>query len=270
MKLGVNIDHVATLREARYRGRQQGEPDPVTAALICEAAGAHGITAHLREDRRHMQDRDIWKLREVVKTRLNLEMANVPEIVGIALKLKPDIVCIVPERRQEVTTEGGLDVAGNERAITETCKRMNGAGIEVSLFIAPDPAQIAASARTGSQFIELHTGAFAEDYSASWGEATNLPRQCAHTAGESAREDARPTDSAELQRLISGAKQAHALGLRVNAGHGLNYVNLAALSGVPHLVELNIGHSIISRAVTAGLSAAVKEMLQLMETYRGT
>src|SRR4051812_22207870 len=135
LKLGVNIDHVATIREARYRGRGLGEPDPVAAALDCEAAGAHGITAHLREDRRHMQDRDIWKLREVIKTRLNLELANSPEIVAIALKLKPEIVCLVPERRQEVTTEGGLDVVANEKALTETRRRMNDAGIEVSLFI---------------------------------------------------------------------------------------------------------------------------------------
>jgi pyridoxine 5-phosphate synthase len=269
MKLGVNIDHVATLREARYRGRQQGEPDPVAAALICEAAGAHGITAHLREDRRHMQDRDIWKLREVVKTRLNLEMANVPEIVAIALKLKPDIVCIVPERRQEVTTEGGLDVAGNERAITETCKRMNDAGIEVSLFIAPDAAQIAASARTGSQFIELHTGAFAEEFAEH--ETRSRRREEAHSSREQSQSlltsAATVQKDDELQRLISGAKQAHGLGLKVNAGHGLNYLNLAAMHGVPHLVELNIGHSIISRAVTVGLASAVKEMLALMEKY---
>src|SRR5262245_24335255 len=153
LKLGVNIDHAATLREARYRGRAHGEPDPVEAARVCEAAGAHGITAHLREDRRHIQDRDVWKLREVVKTRLNLEMANAPEIIAIALKLKPDIVCLVPERRLEVTTEGGLDVASNKWALTETRKRMNAAGIEVSLFIAPDEKQIEASARVGAQFV---------------------------------------------------------------------------------------------------------------------
>src|SRR5579862_5974147 len=162
LKLGVNIDHVATVREARYRGRACGEPDPVAAAIACEAAGAHGITAHLREDRRHIQDRDVWKLREMIKTRLNFEMANAPEIVSIALKLKPEIVCLVPERRQEVTTEGGLDVAANVEALTETRKKMNDAGIEVSLFIAPDSAQVEAAARIGSQFIELHTGAFAE------------------------------------------------------------------------------------------------------------
>jgi pyridoxine 5-phosphate synthase len=245
LKLGVNIDHVATLREARYRGRGHGEPDPVAAAVACEAAGAHGITAHLREDRRHIQDRDVWKLREVIKTRFNLEMANSPEIVGMALKLKPEIVCLVPERRLEVTTEGGLDVAGNLQSLTETRKRMNDGGIEVSLFIAPDPAQIEAAARTGSQFIELHTGAFAEGFD------QDLQRR------------------AELERLVAAAQQAHALGLKVNAGHGLNYHNLPLLRHVPHLVELNIGHTIISCAVTVGLTAAVHEMLRLMADYRG-
>jgi pyridoxine 5-phosphate synthase len=245
LKLGVNIDHVATLREARYRGLGHGEPDPVAAAVICEAAGAQGITAHLREDRRHIQDRDVWRLRETIKTRLNLEMANAPEIVGIALKLKPEIVCIVPERRLEVTTEGGLDVAGAEKALTETCRRMKDAGIEVSLFIAPDEKQIEASARTGAQFIELHTGRFAEDF---------------HDAAKG---------EAEVQRLIAGAKQAHALGLQVNAGHGLNLENLPTLFRVPHLVELNIGHSIVSRAVFVGMEQAVKEMLAVMKGYRG-
>src|ERR1700742_1388814 len=146
LKLGVNIDHVATLREARYRGMEHGEPDPVAAALACEAVGAHGITAHLREDRRHIQDRDVWKLREVIETRLNLEMANAPEIVASALKLKPDIICLVPEKRQEVTTEGGLDVVANEKALTETRRKMSDAGIELSLFIAPAIEQIEAAA----------------------------------------------------------------------------------------------------------------------------
>jgi pyridoxine 5-phosphate synthase len=245
LKLGVNIDHVATLREARYRGLAHGEPSPVEAARICEAAGVHGITAHLREDRRHIQDRDIWQLREVVRTRLNFEMANAPEIVALALKLKPEIVCLVPERRQEVTTEGGLDVVANEQALTETRKRMNEAGIEVSLFINAIPTQIQAAAFVGAQFIELHTGQFAD-----------------HFADESERET-------ELQRLISGAKQAHTLGLRVNAGHGLNYENLPQIHRVPHLEELNIGHSIISRSVETGLHAAVREMLHLMRDYRG-
>ncbi|MDB6123340.1 MAG: Pyridoxine 5-phosphate synthase [Pedosphaera sp.] len=244
LKLGVNIDHVATVREARYRGLEHGEPDPVAAALICEEVGAHGITAHLREDRRHIQDRDVWKLREKIKTRLNLEMANAAEIVAIALKLKPEIVCLVPERRQEVTTEGGLDAAGSLQALTDTRKKMNDAGIEVSLFIAPDPAQVEAAARIGSQFIELHTGAFAEHYH------QKLQR------------------NQELERLVAAARQAHALGLKVNAGHGLNYENLPLLHTVPHLVELNIGHSIISRAITTGLSTAVKQMLGLLENYR--
>ena len=181
----------------------------------------------------------------MIGTRLNLEMANAPEIVNIALQLKPEIVCLVPEKRQEVTTEGGLDVMGNFAALSETRKKLNQAGIEVSLFIAPDPAQIEAAARTGSQFIELHTGALAEAF------ADLHSRQ------------------QELQRLVAGSKQAHELGLQVNAGHGLNYENLPLLHQVPHLVELNIGHSIISRAVNVGLTTAVKDMLQLMADYRG-
>jgi pyridoxine 5-phosphate synthase len=245
MKLGVNIDHVATLREARYRGMGGGEPDPIVAARICETAGAHGITAHLREDRRHIQDCDILKLREAVETRLNLEMANAPEIVEIALKVKPEIVCIVPERRQEVTTEGGLDAAGNLESLTQTATRMKAAGIEVSLFIAPESAQVEAAAKIGSQFIELHTGAYAEHFA-----------------------DARKREH-ELERLVEAARLAHKLGLQVNAGHGLNYQNLPALHQVPHLVELNIGHSIVSRAVLTGLSTAVKEMLALLEGYKG-
>ncbi|HZQ48029.1 MAG TPA: pyridoxine 5'-phosphate synthase [Verrucomicrobiae bacterium] len=244
LKLGVNIDHVATLREARYRGRERGEPDPIAAALICEAAGAHGITAHLREDRRHIQDRDVRQLRKVITTRLNLEMANAPEIVAIALRLKPNIVCLVPERRQEVTTEGGLDVAGNQNSLAKTRKKLYDAGIEVSLFIAPDPPQIEAAARIGAQFIELHTGAYAEHF------------------------NQKQKRNRELNRLVAGARQAHDLGLKVNAGHGLNYQNLPLLHTVPHLVELNIGHSIISRAITTGLSAAVKEMLRLLKGYR--
>ncbi len=276
LKLGVNIDHVATLREARYRGRGFGEPDPIGAARICEAAGAHGITAHLREDRRHMQDRDIWKLRETVKTRLNLEMAVVPEIIAIALKLKPDIICIVPERRLEVTTEGGLDVVAQEKTITDTRKKMNDAGIEMSLFIAPDEKQIEAAARTGAQFIELHTGRFAEEFfrqncrsrgNEALTEKTETKNRRSKT--DQSLLTSAPTEEVELKRLISGAKQAHALGLKVNAGHGLNYVNLPALHRVPHLVELNIGHSIISRAVSVGLDKAVKEMLRLMKNYRG-
>lgn len=247
LKLGVNIDHVATVREARYRGLEHGEPDPVAAALVCEAAGAHGITAHLREDRRHIQDRDVWKLREVIKTRLNLEMANSPEIVAIALKLKPDIICLVPEKRQELTTEGGLDVVAGEKALTETRKKMSDAGIETSLFIAPAIEQIDAAARVGAEFIELHTGTFAENFF------------------EAALKGTRAIgDLPELERLIASAEHAHGLGIKVNAGHGLNYENLALLKEVPHLVELNIGHSIVSRAITVGLYEAVREMLGLM------
>jgi pyridoxine 5-phosphate synthase len=243
LKLGVNIDHVATLRQARYRGREFGEPDPLEAAIVCEKAGAHGITIHLREDRRHIIDRDVWSIRKSVTTRLNLEMANAPDIVDIALKAKPDIVCIVPERRTEVTTEGGLDVSGQWEALRKTRERMNDAGIEVSLFIAPDPRQIEAASRVDTQFIELHTGAFAEAF-----------------------HEGKPEP--ELERLVDGAKQAHALGLKVNAGHGLNYRNVRSLERVPHLVELNIGHSIVSRAVFVGLDAAVREMLEAMRHYR--
>lgn len=243
LKLGVNIDHVATLREARYHGRERGEPDPIEAALICEAAGAHGITAHLREDRRHIQDRDVFKLRESIKTRLNLEMANTPEMVAIALRVKPHIICVVPEKRAELTTEGGLNVADDIGGFTEMRKRVNDAGIEVSLFIDPDPRQVEASAKIGAQFIELHTGPFAEHF--------NRKKERAE----------------ELRRLVDSARLAHSLGVKVNAGHGLNTQNIPALFEVPHMVELNIGHTIVSRAITVGLAVAVKEMLRVMERY---
>jgi pyridoxine 5-phosphate synthase len=245
LKLGVNIDHVATVREARYRGRTAGEPDPVASALICESAGAHGITAHLREDRRHIQDRDVVQLRKLIRTRLNLEMANSPEILAIALKLKPDIVCLVPERRQEITTEGGLDAARQWRPLLGTRQKLNDAGIEVSLFIAPEPDQVQAAARIGSQFVELHTGAYAEHFNRSAGRKK------------------------ELKRLVAAAKQAHSLGLQVNAGHGLNYRNVLELYSVPHLVELNIGHSIVSHSLTVGMRAAVQQMLDVMRDYTG-
>jgi pyridoxine 5-phosphate synthase len=245
LKLGVNIDHVATLREARYRGMDRGEPDPIEAAQWCERAGAHGITAHLREDRRHIQDRDIRRLRSSIQTRLNFEMANAPAIVAFALEIQPDIVCLVPERREEVTTEGGLDVAGQQKALTETCRRLQDAGIDVSLFIGPDLDQVEASAAVGAGFIELHTGAYAEHYDAK---------------GERQR---------EIERLVAAARRAHELGLQVNAGHGLTARNVPLLHVVPHLVELNIGHSIVSRAVFIGLEAAVKEILQAMEGYAG-
>lgn len=245
LKLGVNIDHVATVREARYRGQEAGEPDPVAAALEAEAAGCHGITAHLREDRRHIQDRDVWRLREAIRTRLNLEMANVPEIIRLAEQLKPHIICLVPERRAEVTTEGGLDVVGHLYSLTETRRRMSDAGIAVSLFIAPDIAQVAAAAKTGAGFIELHTG----QYAGRFPDAKRRER--------------------ELNRLITAAREAHAAGLSVNAGHGLNLENVPGLLAVPHLVELNIGHSLISRAVFTGIGQAVRDMLAVMAGYRG-
>jgi pyridoxine 5-phosphate synthase len=245
IKLGVNIDHVATLREARYRGRGRGEPDPVDAALICEKAGAYGITAHLREDRRHIQDRDVTRLRQMVKCRLNLEMANSPEILKIALKLKPDIVCLVPERRMEVTTEGGLDAAGQRLSLTRTRKKLNDKGIEVSLFVTPDPEQIDAAQKIGSQFVELHTGAYAEHF------------------------DKKKEREIELRRLSDAARMANELGVKVNAGHGINYQNVHALvQTTPHLVELNIGHSIISRSIEVGLATAVKEMLAILELLK--
>lgn len=245
LKLGVNIDHVATLREARYRGLPAGEPDPVEAALIAEQAGAAGITAHLREDRRHIIDRDVRRLRDSIRTRLNLEMAVVPEIIEIALGIRPDIVCLVPEKRTEVTTEGGLDVAGNESLIRDTCSRMRDAGIEVSLFLDPDPAQVESAARTGAEFIELHTGAYAEAF------------------------DQKRERNVELERLVAASKLAHGLGLKVNAGHGLNVRNLPLLHIVPHMIELNIGHSIMSRAIFVGLSEAIREFLAVMAGYRG-
>jgi len=199
----------------------------------------------LREDRRHIQDKDMKALRRAVKGRLNFEMANTPEMVRFALRLKPEIVCLVPEKREELTTEGGLDVAGQLRALRRTCKKMTAAKIEVSLFIDPDSTQVEASIAAGAQYIELHTGQYAEAFGNS--------RQ----------------RRLELNRLIAAATHAHALGLRVNAGHGLNYVNLLELHAVPHLDELNIGHSIVSRAVMVGMTRAVKEMLRLMKGYRG-
>ena len=232
--LGVNVDHVATVRQAR-RGT---EPDPVTAAAIAELAGAHCVTVHLREDRRHIQDRDVRILRETVQTRLNLEMAVADEIVGIACDVRPDQATLVPERREEVTTEGGLDVAGNTQQITDTVTRLSEAGIIVSLFIDPHEAQIAAAAQTGAKFIELHTGAYA------------------NARGEAVGE--------ELGKLIRAAEQAAEAGLRINAGHGLNCVNIRSMHEVPRLEEVNIGHSIVSRAVFVGLELAVKEMLALL------
>lgn len=239
LKLGVNIDHVATLRQARGTAY----PDVVAAALACEAAGAHGITVHLREDRRHIQDRDVYALREQIETRLNLEMANHPGILRIALDVQPDEVCLVPEKRAELTTEGGLDVAGQRGALRETVRRLMDAGIMVSMFIDPDPDQVQASATVGAPCIELHTGTFCE--------------QPADRRGP------------ELERLVVAARRAHELGLQVNAGHGLNLDNLAGLFEVPHMDTLNIGHSIVAHALMVGMDAAVKAMLKAMRPYQG-
>jgi len=241
IKLGVNIDHVATVRQARYRGQDDGEPDPIAAALACEKAGAEGITAHLREDRRHIVDRDIRALREAIGTRLNLEMADTEEIIAIALDVKPDIVCLVPEKREELTTEGGLDVVAGLDSLKTTTRRMHDAGIEVSLFIDPDRAQIDAAIAVGTDFIELHTG----NYDHAFSDADALEK--------------------ELSRLTSASDQAHAGGLQVNAGHGLNYENVGTLvQRVPHLVELNIGHAIVSRSIFTGIRQAVADMLAAM------
>jgi pyridoxine 5-phosphate synthase len=239
--LGVNIDHCATLRQARYRQADTTtgggvEPDPVTLALVAERAGADGITVHLREDRRHIQERDVWRLRETIATRLNLEMSCTPAMTELALKLKPQSVCLVPENRQEVTTEGGLDVVGNRERVERCVDAMNEAGITTSLFIDPDEPQIELSAELRAPWVELHTGAYAAGYG---------------TAAVRAR---------EFQRLRLGAVRAHDLGLKVNAGHGINYVNIAEVRTLPHLHELNIGHSIISRALFTGIEEAVREM----------
>ena len=244
LRLGVNIDHAATLRQARYARDADSilvEPDPVEAALIAEKAGADGITAHLREDRRHIQDRDIFRLKESLKTKLNLEMGNAPEIVSIALQVKPHDACLVPENRNEVTTEGGLDCLTHRNALANTIGKLHGVGTVVSLFIDPDPNQIRAAADLKAEYIELHTGAFA------------------NATGEARK--------AELQHLIEGAKLARDLGLRINAGHGLNYSNVRELFAVPHLEELNIGHSIISRALLTGLATAVAEMKSICQAY---
>ncbi len=241
MHLGVNIDHIVTLRQARYVANidaHNAEPDVLAAAAICEKAGAQGITIHLRGDRRHIQDADVFRLREKLATKLNLEMGNSAEILEIALRVKPDDVCLVPENRQEVTTEGGLDVVGQFDALRATVDKLRAGGIRVSMFIEPSAEQITASHLMGAEMVELHTGAFAN-----------------------AQGDAQ---TAELARICEAAEFAHSLGLQVNAGHGINYTNIALIRTVPHLVELNIGHSIVCRAVFVGLDAAVREMIALM------
>ena len=247
LTLGVNIDHVATLRQARYARTPDAhnvEPDLVAAGAVCERAGAQSITVHLRADRRHLQDRDLARLRESVRTKLNMEMGNTPEILTIALATRPEDVCLVPENRQEVTTEGGLDAHGLRAELAPTIRQLVAADARVSLFIDPDEAQVRAAAELGAPVIELHTGAFAN----ATGDAV----------------------AAELRRLHRAAMLAADLGLQVNAGHGLSYTNTPRLlETVPHLQELNIGHSIVSRALFVGLERAVSEMLKLMGEYRG-
>jgi len=247
LHLGVNIDHIATLRQARYATMPESknvEPDLIVAAAICERAGASGIVAHLRTDRRHIQDRDIDRLRANVMTKLNLEMGNTPEIVDAALRVVPDEVCLVPEKREEVTTEGGLNVIANRRELEGTIKRLHAAGIRVSLFIDPDLQQVDVAAELGVEMVELHTGKLANAFT------EKIEKQ-------------------EIENLQAAAKCAFELKLQVNAGHGINYTNIALLKKVPHLSELNIGHSIISRAVFVGLDKAVSEMLFAMEDYAG-
>lgn len=237
--LGVNVDHIATVRQAR--GTRY--PQVLHAALVAEQAGARGITAHLREDRRHIQDRDIALLRELLKTRLNLEMAVTDEMVSIAEKTRPAACCLVPEKREELTTEGGLDVAGNLSRVRDATQALSSAGIEVSLFIDADPRQIEAAASVGAPVIEIHTGHYAD-----------LP-------------EGRDLE-AELDRIRSAATRAKALGLMVNAGHGLNYHNVEPIARIPEIHELNIGHAIIARALFCGLDLAVRDMKALMENAR--
>lgn len=234
IELGINIDHVATVRQAR----RAPYPDPVHAALLAEQAGADNITLHLREDRRHIQDRDVRLLRPLIQTRMNLEMGLTEEMLGIATEVRPHDVCLVPENRQEVTTEGGLDVAADLERVAQGVQRLVAAGSRVALFIAPDLAQVEAAKRSGASVIELHTGTYAEA-----------------TGGHRAR---------ELGRLTAAARRAASLGLEVHAGHGLTYHNVQPVAAIAEVVELNIGHCIIARAIFCGLEAAVREMKALM------
>lgn len=238
IQLGVNIDHIATIRQVR----NTVEPDPVLAAGLAETGGADGITVHLREDRRHIQERDVRLLRDVVKTKLNLEMALYEEVIQFALDIKPDIVCIVPEKRQEITTEGGLDAVAHRDLLKKTVERFHNKGIEVSIFIDPQPEQIEVASESGARWIELHTGVYAQQYN----PLNTFPE--------------------ELHTLIKASQQAHSLGLRVNAGHGLTYQNVEAICSIPHLEELNIGHSIVSRSVFTGMTRAVKEMKDIIRS----
>ncbi|MEB6563986.1 MULTISPECIES: pyridoxine 5'-phosphate synthase [Acinetobacter] len=237
--LGVNIDHVATLRQARGTNY----PDPVKAALICEQAGAEGITLHLREDRRHIQDDDVRRMRPLLKTRMNLEMAVTEEMIAFAKEIRPQHVCLVPERREEVTTEGGLDVVGNFEAVKAATQELTAMGCDVSLFIDADIAQIDAAVACGAPTIEIHTGAYA------------------NAASEAAQQ-------AELTRILQGVEYAASRGLVINAGHGLNLENVGPIAAIPHIHELNIGHALIGDAVFVGLEQAVKRMKAAIDAAR--
>lgn len=236
--LCVNIDHIATLRNARMGI----EPEPVTAAALCELAGADGIIVHLREDRRHIRDRDVKVLRETLNTRLHLEMAATTEMHAIALETQPDMVCLVPEKRQELTTEGGLNCVGREKELTDYLAPLHAAGIRSSLFVDADPAQIKAAHATGSEFIEIHTGHYAD-------ATSHVERR------------------AELDKILKGIAMAQDIGLKVNLGHGLNYTNVLAFANVPGIREYSIGHSIMARAVFVGLDTAVRDMAALVCSF---
>jgi pyridoxine 5-phosphate synthase len=240
IRLGVNVDHVATVRQAR----RIDMPDPVEAALLAEAAGAAGITAHLREDRRHIQERDIESLRARIRTKLNLEMAVTPAMIAFAEKIRPDDACFVPEKREELTTEGGLDVVAQKAKIAQAITRLQERGIHVNLFIDPDEAQISCARDIGAHGVEIHTGGYCN--------AAGLARET------------------ELQAVAAAAKLARSLGLEVHGGHGLNLENVLSIARIPEIVELNIGHSIIARAIMVGIDAAVREMKAILDRARGS
>src|SRR5205809_7466137 len=245
LRLGVNIDHVATLRQARYATMPESknaEPDPIAAASICERAGAGGIVAHLRSDRRHVQERDIERLRQNIMTKLNLEMGNMEEIVDVELRIMPEEVCLVPEKREEVTTEGGLDVIAQRKELEPTIRRLQVAGIRVSLFIDPTLEQVDVAAELGVEMVELHTGRLANAFTEK-------------------------IQKEELEQLRAAARAASESHMQVNAGHGINYTNIALIHQIPDLSDLNIGHAIVSRAMWVGLENAVKEMLAAMVNY---
>jgi pyridoxine 5-phosphate synthase len=240
IRLGVNVDHVATVRQAR----RVDVPDPVEAALMAERAGADGITVHLREDRRHIQERDVQLLRQRLQTKLNLEMAVSPSMLAFAENLRPDDACFVPEKREELTTEGGLDVVSHRQKIREAAQRLQGRGVRVSLFVDPETAQIEASRDAGAHAVEIHTGAFCN--------AVGVERKD------------------QLEAILEASKLAQSLGLDVHGGHGLNYDNVLAIAEIPEMAELNIGHSIIARAIIAGIEQAVREMKGLLNQSKGS